>query len=165
MEVTLFKHLSTTHKQKIRVSTRRILYISFAYFYGCSKLTFRQASIEKSWVMGEMENCSEDCNNSLCWPDDHYQEYLYYTQVTYHKRLCRCISISKYVNTQKVGNILLGFRVGNMFFFNLIYVVSYHFKEFFFDNFFEETQHLSFADRLLSSYMSPRLNVSVQCTK
>ena len=34
--------------------------------------------------MEEMENCSKDCNNSLCWPDEPYQEYLYFTQVTQH---------------------------------------------------------------------------------
>ena len=26
------------------------------------------------------DNCTQ-CNNSLCWSDDSYQEYLYYTQV------------------------------------------------------------------------------------
>ena len=26
------------------------------------------------------DNCSQ-CNNSLCWPDENYEDYLYYTQV------------------------------------------------------------------------------------
>ena len=37
-----------------------------------------------------MENCSEECNNSLCWSDEHYQEYLYYTKVTEHCEIFSC---------------------------------------------------------------------------
>ena len=39
-----------------------------------------------SFLVDEYENCSA-CNNSLCWSDEDFQQYLYYTQVIHPSKL------------------------------------------------------------------------------
>jgi len=51
------------------------------------------------------ENCSL-CNNSLCWSEEQYQEYLYYTQVSYFEIFIIFINVSLVVGGV-AGNVLV----------------------------------------------------------
>ena len=58
---------------------------------GCNTTAMTLRLNNSSFIGDEVVDCSV-CNNSLCWDDEDFRQYVYYTQVTQTSERAQCFS-------------------------------------------------------------------------